>query len=534
MHRFAFVVSAVALCGQTTPPAATGSISGVVQYENGKAPEAGIVRISPGGYEIKLDDKGHYSQHDLKPGTYHISAETNRGWGPSGSRLVALGTGQDMTADLRLRPNAGITGRVLDENKEPVAGASVFLIAREYQLGELRYVRAFVEQTNDQGEYMVAEVPPDRGYLLLAKKTVHEVPPISDSPVDVKLRKRILIPTYYPGVDSVEGAEVVTLSSGERREGMDIRMYRSASYCIEAVLAGAHGPVSLMFFLEEKQPTDGEAFGRGMYMVPTQGTAGADGRIRVCDQHPGDYRLAAFDLNQKYFGAAPVTITDGDALKVRVNAVQRVPVPGEVVWDGKAPEKPIDPTISISLAPAIGRTIMNWPDLQAKSSVPGEFSFDGLFAGDYPVKVRGLPDNLYVKDITYGGRSVLHKPLSVGSAIGKATLRIVVSPDGGRMEGRTADKNGNPTPDCFIAVIAASADTEAEMSSMVDFEITDQNGAWSTHRLAPGKYYVVASQHRFDLSPEGAARLWHSRMSAHEVDLGPGATEQVTVEPMAE
>jgi hypothetical protein len=216
MHRFAFVVSAVALCGQTTPPAATGSISGVVQYENGKAPEAGIVRISPGGYEIKLDDKGHYSQHDLKPGTYHISAETNRGWGPSGSRLVALGTGQDMTADLRLRPNAGITGRVLDENKEPVAGASVFLIAREYQLGELRYVRAFVEQTNDQGEYMVAEVPPDRGYLLLAKKTVHEVPPISDSPVDVKLRKRILIPTYYPGVDSVEGAEVVTLSSGAR------------------------------------------------------------------------------------------------------------------------------------------------------------------------------------------------------------------------------------------------------------------------------------------------------------------------------
>ena len=67
----------------------------------------------------------------------------------------------------------------------------------------------------------------------------------------------------------------------------------------------------------------------------------------------------------------------------------------------------------------------------ATSSVPGQFSFPGLVLDEYSMQTRGLPDGLYVKDLTYGGQSVLGKALRVGSAIGDAGLRVVVARDGG-------------------------------------------------------------------------------------------------------
>ena len=533
MYRRLVLLTVVAAWSQNAPPA-TGSISGVVRYESGALPEVGTVRISPGGHDLKIDSQGHYSLHDLAPGTYYIGVQTSGGRGPTGSRLVALSAGQDMTVDFRLADFGSVAGRVLDENKEPVPGVSVFLVAREYSLGKLRYVRAFMERTNDQGEYKLPDIPPGRGYLVLADKLLGHIDAISDAPADPNLRRRTQVPTFYPGTDSIEGAEVLTLRPGERRQGVDIRLLRSPSYCIVGVLEGANGPAALIFFLDEQRPTDGMAFGRGMYTTPAHGSSGPDGKIRICNLHPGDYRLTAFDYEKPFFGTSSVSITDNDARNVRVVAQPRLPVPGEVVWDGKPPDEPLDSTISIALYPPVGRGFMQGEDLQAKSSIPGEFSFRGLIMGDYPVDIRGLPDKLYVKDITYSGQSILHKTLSVGSGIGKATLRVVVSPDGGTMKGKVADKDGNAVPDCFIAVMPASADSEAEMTAAVDFEVSDQNGTWSTHRMAPGKYYVVASQFPFDLSPEGAARLWHARMSAHEVDLDPGAAEQVIVTPMVE
>ena len=45
--------------------------------------------------------------------------------------------------------------------------------------------------------------------MILAKKRVIEVAAISDAPADVKLRKKVTIPTYYPGVTAIEGAQPV-------------------------------------------------------------------------------------------------------------------------------------------------------------------------------------------------------------------------------------------------------------------------------------------------------------------------------------
>jgi hypothetical protein len=515
---------------QTTPPAPTGSISGSVVYQaTGAPPDKAMVVIDPGNKQLETDAQGRFSQHDLAPATYHLRVYAERGRG-SATRVVTLNPGQDLTVDFQLPSQGSITGRVVDENKEPVPDMSVFLVAREYQLGTLHYVIAGLASTNDKGEYSLAPVAPGRGYLVLAKKWAHNLVAVSDAPADPKLRKRIPVPTYYGDADSAEGAQIVSLRSGERREGVDIRMVRSPSYCIEGVLDGGGAPASLIFQIDDQQPTSGESGGGAVYLSPPGGVTGPDGRIRVCDLHPGDYRLMAFDQTDKVFGSTDINIADGDVRKVRCAAVPRIAVPGEVIWNGKAPEKPVDAKLSLwltmnSLAPRL-------PE-EPTSSIPGEFLFPGMPVNSYAVHLRGLPDDLYVKDITYSGQSILHKPLNVGRAIGKATLRIVVATDGGIITGKVTDRDGNPIPDSWVTVMPADAESEAALAAAFESEQTDQSGAWSTKRLAPGKYYVVASGAQFDMTPESIGRLWQLHTSAQEVELGPGATVQVTVAPIA-
>ena len=63
-----------------------------------------------------------------------------------------------------------ISGRVLDQNKEPVVGVSVSLVAREYSYGALRLVFGGQGGTDDQGEYVIERVQPGRAYALMAQK----------------------------------------------------------------------------------------------------------------------------------------------------------------------------------------------------------------------------------------------------------------------------------------------------------------------------------------------------------------------------
>jgi len=312
-------------------------------------------------------------------------------------------------------------------------------------------------------------------------------------------------------------------------------MLRSPSYCLEGVLEGANGPGQMYFSIGERQPAFGMSGAGGTAGMPPGGRTGPDGRIRICDLHPGDYELTAFDVldSLRTFGKASVSITDGDVGKVRLTAAPCITVSGEVVWDGRAPEKPVQAKIQLWVMPATRPTFKHEADgLFPKSAIPGEFALPNLPMDNYVLRLFGVPDDLYVKDITYSGRSILHKPLNVGSAIGKATLRIVVATDGGVIAGKVTDKDGNPIPDASVTIMPAEAESEAILAAALDSEPADQNGAWSTKRLPPGKYYVVASSTPFDMTPESIGRLWQLHNRAQEVELGPGATVQVTLTPM--
>jgi hypothetical protein len=517
---------------------ATGSITGVVYEAGTKTPMADADVVSrPGQIRAKTDAHGHYTLRDLSPGQHTVGVHAGQGRGAHASRVITVNAGQDLAmVDFYLPGQGEIAGRILDESKEPLPGMSVYLVAREYSLGALRYVFASMTTSDDQGEYHLQRAEPGRAYLVMSEKKRAKLDAISDVPLIPKLRKPAPVPIYYPDTPYIEGAQPVVLRAGEHREGMDIHLSRGPSYCIDGVLETGSGPGALHFFIGARQPGSGASGDGGFFTMPPGGVAGTDGKIRVCDLSPGEYQITAMSWPAKpqdpppFFGTAVTAITDKDVHNVRLTAHPPVRLSGEVVWAATPPDKPVESKLSIWLEP-LTRASWQGETTQTESSIPGEFSLPFLLMDDFRARLHGLSGGMYFKEITYAGVSVLHEPLRVGSAMGNASLRIVVARDGGFAAVKVADKDGNPVPDSYVLVMPADSNSEASFADTLISGQTDQNGTYTSVALAPGKYYVLASPMAIDKSPESIGTLWHARSHATEIDVGANATVQLTLTP---
>src|SRR6266702_2625432 len=80
--------------------------------------------------------------------------------------ILSLVPGQHVKDVLfRLVPAAVITGRVVDEDNEPLLGATVQALRYGYVRGQRQLVPAGEEQTNDLGEYRIHSMAPGRYYV---------------------------------------------------------------------------------------------------------------------------------------------------------------------------------------------------------------------------------------------------------------------------------------------------------------------------------------------------------------------------------
>jgi protocatechuate 3,4-dioxygenase beta subunit len=518
--------------------AATGSISGVVRDSISGAPKPNV-NISAAGVSTTTDSQGNYTLRGLKPGRVQISATVQGAPLPTIKAVGLLG-GQDLTgADIRVPSMASISGRITGEDEKPLAGITVWLVGKEYAFGALRYIYSGSATTDEGGRYALRRVPPARGFLLLARKEAATLKPVSAAPADLNMREPVLAPAYYPGVTAMEAAVPLILGPGENREHVDMKMPRSPSYCIEGTVRSATGSSPVEFGISEAQPVGMNGLSlldiqtsRGAEFVNRSGSsphgrAGADGKIRVCDLHPGSYELSSDSRDG--FGIRTATISDHDVGDVLVVAEPAVPVSGEIVWDGAAPGTPNSDGIRILYGQA--RTNMLVP---VGAPIPGAFKFrTPIFKDDYVLGVVGLPAGAYLKDITYGGHSIMNALFHPGAAAEPAVVRFVVARDGGRVMVNVADGEGKPVNDADVVAMPAGADSEAALASVLVWGRTDPKGAWTSEAIPPGKYYLIAGYVPVDRSAESIGKLWRARTKseAQEIEIGPGAVVSVRLSP---
>jgi hypothetical protein len=531
--------------------AAVSSISGVVKDAESGQPlpdytlstylnaswsgEMLVTTSSTKTVSATTDPSGRYKLSGLPPGEYRIQANGPRGISGILTRSVAL-AGQDLEGiDFKIAVNGVIAGKVVDENKEPMPDMTVFLVSKEYFLGSAGTFLKDAARTNDRGEFAMTRVLAGQPYYLLVEKRTQMLPARSEAPLNPSLRKRAAVRTWYPNSTSADGASPITLRSGERREGVRIEVKKSQSYCVEGILMAQGGPAGLYFSIEARKPSSGPSNGMGMYSVPPGGQSGPGGDFRICDLYPGSYRLSATQRSSgsnaapPAFGVMDITIADRDIQNLRVAASPGSPLEGEVVWDGAAPETQTKPAVSISLGPLF-RASFSGERTSARVDIPGPFSLPGVFPDDYSARARVSGPGLYVKDIIYGGRSVLYEPLRVGSAMQGSGLRVVVARDGAKLSVQAKNKDGNPAQNVRVVILPAETSSEAALAARMVNGQTNQLGRYDSITLPPGKYYAGAIEDAVEYTPEAIGKLWRSRTKFKEVDLPPSGSAQMNLE----
>jgi hypothetical protein len=369
----------------------------------------------------------------------------------------------------------------------------------------------------------------------VVEKTENNLPAHSEVPLNPKLRKRVPVRTWYPNSPSKDSAAAVTLRPGERREGVDIEMKKSPSYCVEGTAQGPMGAAAMRFGIEATQPSSSVSASGGAYMMPPGGVTAADGKFRICDLYAGMYRLSAQDAGQNpqdspNYGVMEIAITDRDLHDVNVTAVPGKPLEGEVAWDVDQPATPVTNTVSVSLAPLYRATFPSERS-RGQSEIPGTFTINSVFQDDYSVWSLVNAQGIYVKDIAYAGRSVLYEPLRMGTAMSGAGLRVVMAHDGATLSVLAADRDGNPGADLKVLIMPAEVHSEAVLASRLVQGQTDQSGQYTSQTLPPGKYYVMATQELVDPTPESIGKLSRARNRFQEVDLPPSGAAQIRLEP---
>ena len=550
---FLLILAMAVLAGPSmsqTPPAGASnrnaadrgkaSIRGVVRQPDNGPPIAGATvgailgRSQPG--RAITDDQGRYEIEGLEPGLYRIQVQGPRraaGFPEMVTKRATVPAEGSLTVDIELPQHASISGRVVDQNGEPLPGAVVATIGREYMLGEIRYVYNFSRaEADDQGNYVLDNVRPDNTLLLMASVPEGNLGGTSEAPRLPQLRRPAYVPTYYPGTPVLAGALPVTLRSGEKRQGVDFRIERSSSYCLTMAVQSAGAPKPPRVSISMKQPSSGLRSDGASYSALPSVQPAESGNLRVCGLHPGDYVITAEvtgpQYQHEYFSKQEISVGDRDLDNIVVTASPIFSVPGEAVWESNPPAEPLKAQLDLYFE-SLTRTIRS----SAKSEVPGKFLLEDLVLDEYRLRPPpNLPPRIYLRDIRYGGDSIMGLPFKPGTAIGDSTLKVVMAHDGGKIKATVQDEDDKAAGDVNIVIFPADVTSEPRLAHFMVLGNTDQNGAWTSETLQPGKYRALATTRKIDYTPESIGRLLRSRTRAKEIDLNPNADAAVALTVM--
>ena len=235
-----FAIGLMAQQPETAPPPAVPAsyrISGTVVDAVSLAPLVQTkVAIAPVTARNALrtvvtGEDGRFVFDNVTRGKYSLEAQ-QRGYALQGFEqhegyATAIAAGPGLTSDslvFRLRPDASISGKIMDGQNEPVSNdAQVMLFQASVESGRLRTRARDQVGTDDQGYFHFPHLPPGKYFVAVSARPWYAtyappapgvsrpMPPTQPQPLDVAYPV-----TFYPGVTEAGDATPIVLQAGDR------------------------------------------------------------------------------------------------------------------------------------------------------------------------------------------------------------------------------------------------------------------------------------------------------------------------------
>jgi hypothetical protein len=504
----AMLVVAVLAAAQTPAPK-SARIEGRVVTQSGDAVSKATVSLYSDGAPTlgtSTGNDGTFIIEDIPPGVYkrlevqkgglvtqRYGAKTVNG---SGTPLTLTAGAHLQDIVIQMTQQGVIAGRITDQDGDPISRAFVYVQHYVYVQGRPQIRNAYgILNTDDRGEYRVANLPPGRYYVNA------EVPQGGH-------RK-----TYYPNALDLPGAKPLDVAPGAELLGVDIRLPKGGTYSIRGKLQPPAAGISpdLLPVALLKKGSDG-ALTLSMFRSVESG------EFQFFNLTDGTYVLQAMSANlanrdggrfpSSYSARAEVQVAGANLDGVVLPLSTGIEVHGEIKWDRVVPQELKDaahPTValqtltevdlgpsSFKASPSVSRDAANRVmDSISAGMIPasatvidnpdGSLRLGGLSPGSYFLAIDRLPESAYVKSVKLEDRDVTHSQIEV--AAGSGTLKILLSNQAADVQG--ISKGG------IVTLWPKSPDPGSITGGVRTFN-TDQNGAFKFAGLAPGEYYVAA------------------------------------------
>ena len=434
-----------------------------------------IEKIPAGSYDLVVARanylQSHYGQDQLdKPGA-----------------MLSLAPGQKV-ADLlfRLSRTAVITGKVVDEDGEPVRGASVTTLLHAKVRGKLSIQRNDNEKTNDLGEYRIAGLDPGR-------YSVFATPPMGYYTQETPHQFDQYAPVYYSGATDITHASTLELKSGDEISGIDFvltpkplaRGYKVRGHVLNSLTD--YPDVRVVVRLFPRGGVDPSFSSNQKQAYPDA----KSGNFEIKDVMPGEYIAAALSYaggkTRNVTQIVDVSNTDVDGISLVLT--RGIDIPIRVALEGKSVGSTAD--LSIALITAEDETTVNFSSFQSAVAQPdGSFLLKDISDGFYSLKVSSKCQECYLKSAKANGLDLLEQGIRVTSSAGPASVAVVYSSNTGTVTGAVTNKDDLPAAGALV-VLVPDADSRQKFEQYKTSN-TDQYGHFEIRGVPPGHYKAFA------------------------------------------
>ncbi|HWC15406.1 MAG TPA: carboxypeptidase-like regulatory domain-containing protein [Terriglobales bacterium] len=443
------------------------------------------------GSTAVTDSEGRFLLQNLDAGRYVLSVQRNgyvsqaygqRNAGESGT-TISLVEGQKLTdISFRLLQGGVITGRVFDEDSEPLARAQVQALQFRYMQGSRRLMPVGNGVSDDRGEYRIFGIRPGQVYVRAMLRGSGFIGPGETVDSSAPSETTSYPPVFYPNVLDATQASPLTVRGGDELH-VDFSMRPQRSYTVSGRVVGGLPGMSGRGFLMLIKRGEGEfAFGPGMNTGVRD-----DGTFTFKQVLPGSYNLIAQQQEEKTSASArvEVDVREGDVQGIVVSLAPKVEVNGRVRFD--VTPGPKTTGINVALTPEDVQDFMRGAYAQVKED--GTFSLQAAPDERYRISSYGLPPGMYLKTATAGRDDVLEKGFSVATS---RNLDLVFAA-GAKVSGTVNAANGKGEPG--VTIVLTPDQKLTGLTDAARTATTDQNGRYQVQGLRPGSYHVYAFEH---------------------------------------
>src|SRR5579864_8352010 len=433
---------------------------------------------------IVTTEDGRFHFENLAQGKYWLAAQ-GKGFPPQRfdeheSYSTAIAVGPNLQSEdlvFRLRPDAIITGSVMDEQNEPVRNAQVMLFRAGVQDGTTATRLAGQGQTDDRGVYRLGHQRPGTYYVAVVAQPWYAQPrpsaqagtfgfanssvaasPASDGAAE---QFNVAYPvTYYSGSTDPSTATPIAVKPGD-----------------VAVADFALSPVPALRLRITGLPTS-QGFGASL----AQSTIGGlEIPVNIQMTTSGNHELEIDGVPQ---GRVDLT----QDLQTDVSNTSTAPTISGVVRLDTG--KPLPQRAFVQLLHrASGQNFTR----QVSEKGEFEMSSQGVRPGTYDILVFGVQDGV-LREIVASGAKVSGEQIEVGPSA-SVQLTVTLSQGVGRVDG-TALRDGKPFAEAMVVLVPEDLEHN---STLVRRDQSDSDGTFSLLNVVPGKYRVIALANGWDL-----------------------------------